>query len=770
MDGSHRLKGLLQLQLASDSYAVLHLPFVLETLSKEDFLPSPHTQKWIARVNSLIHSKDPGAKWSGLCLAFQTATFSKDLMLECAQSWVGAAMPLFLNQPPPTTKAAIRLLRLVFSSAMDVPEFQRQLCLPNFPKFVNALIMLVEKETNMDITLPVLETLAHMVSLYPSLCRPLHAQLSHIALRSLNGSTPTPVSGELVEASSRLYADLPLTGGKVNAPTLWRKCLDDTVAFAWGAFLQVRTTYPDRGYGVPRPTPPMEDPVVAVPLALDRLCAAARVIGDLVRTVTSRPVSLPLGPLVRFCSALLQCTLDEKGSPHADLIVHALEASVIPMLWTLACEILNSVSQAGQHHLTPHLPSLLTNLAYHLEQPQKPVHMLQFIRTTSSLLADGSHMYDNVIASRVVRATLPLLAAVLSKRSQAGTENEQAPGQSRSKKGKKRARGYEGDEVFKVGREIVCSTAEEGEVLLASVDLLGTLLRRTEVHPPVHSIASRLLLAICSSLPQLPPAILSSDLSLHPRFHAKLQTVCVALAIGTTNTASKALGLVLKMSGGVGGHHDPAVQAEIDLLLHPRVPPLVRSLPHVEMLSLFRTEEGEEELDTRRRIGLDALPDRAVPGSDVSESQMPLDGGRTSPWKSSRPSIERGNNSGTPSFQARDTVPMQVDAPTAPVTIQPSQLPAPPSVGLRHPQSPAPLVNHPAETGDMAQSPLPPPPDPLPSGSGVVGPKPATASIPPATHATHATTVRTPICQDDDSDDADEPMPAIDLGSDSESE
>ena len=86
-----------------------------------------------------------------------------------------------------------------------------------------------------------------MVSLYPSLCRPLHTQLSNIALRSLNGSTPTPTSSELVEAASRLYAVLPLTGGKVNAPTLWRKSLDDTVAFAWGAFLQVRTTYSDRG-------------------------------------------------------------------------------------------------------------------------------------------------------------------------------------------------------------------------------------------------------------------------------------------------------------------------------------------------------------------------------------------------------------------------------------------------------------------------------------------------------------------------------------------
>ena len=94
MESSHRLKELLQVQLASDSNSVLHLPFVLEILTKEDFAPSAHTQKWIARINALIHAKDSAAKWSGLCLAFQTAMFSRELMLECAQSWVGAAMPL----------------------------------------------------------------------------------------------------------------------------------------------------------------------------------------------------------------------------------------------------------------------------------------------------------------------------------------------------------------------------------------------------------------------------------------------------------------------------------------------------------------------------------------------------------------------------------------------------------------------------------------------------------------------------------------------------
>lgn len=51
----------------------------------------------------------------------------------------------------------------------------------------------------------------------------------------------------------------------------------------------------------------------------------------------------------------------------------------------------------------------------------------------------------------------------------------------------------------------------------------------------------------------------------------------------------------------------------LDILLHPRVPPLVRSLPHVESLSLFRAEEPQEEIETREALGLEtAHPDEPL--------------------------------------------------------------------------------------------------------------------------------------------------------------
>ena len=82
------------MQLATDASAVLHLPYILETLSVEHFRPSQHTQKWCARVNSLLHSRDSSTRWSGLCLALQTSFHSRTLMLEYAAGWIGVALPL----------------------------------------------------------------------------------------------------------------------------------------------------------------------------------------------------------------------------------------------------------------------------------------------------------------------------------------------------------------------------------------------------------------------------------------------------------------------------------------------------------------------------------------------------------------------------------------------------------------------------------------------------------------------------------------------------
>lgn len=59
------------------------------------------------------------------------------------------------NEPLPTTKAAIRLLRLIFSNAMDIPEFQRQVSLQYVVKFTSALVPLADNhpETELKVSI-----------------------------------------------------------------------------------------------------------------------------------------------------------------------------------------------------------------------------------------------------------------------------------------------------------------------------------------------------------------------------------------------------------------------------------------------------------------------------------------------------------------------------------------------------------------------------------------------------------------------------------------
>lgn len=105
--GIQTLESIVQLQLATETTSVFYLPSVLESLTEELFQLSPHSSagrtKWIARVNSLLHSKEPAGRWAGACLARRTAAVSKEILLECASGWIAAALPWFsVRTPNPT--------------------------------------------------------------------------------------------------------------------------------------------------------------------------------------------------------------------------------------------------------------------------------------------------------------------------------------------------------------------------------------------------------------------------------------------------------------------------------------------------------------------------------------------------------------------------------------------------------------------------------------------------------------------------------------------
>ncbi|KDQ64330.1 hypothetical protein JAAARDRAFT_27954, partial [Jaapia argillacea MUCL 33604] len=616
-DSLHDLKALLQLQLASDGSAVLHLPFVLESLTSSSFSPNPHLQKWTARVNSLIHSQDPGGRWAGLSLAHRTSVLSKPLMLESAQSWIGAALPMLAKtEPLPNLKASIRLLRYIFSAATDVPEFQRQLATPNVPKFSQTLIVLTEKQSDQGLELLCLDTLSFLVPIYPTLHRALHGALSSLAFRCVSMGSQAP---SIVDSAAHLYSGLPATGGKVGAANHWRKSVDETLALLWEAFDCLRTSFlPSRSISSQRRV--TEEPMSAIPANLNRLKSGAAVMSCLLKSVTSRPTQIPIGPLREFIVATLRCVPDEKVNGHHDPSVHAMEVACVPSIWRIGCELLICLARCTRHHLTPHSSQLITIINYHLEQTLSSSQRLPFLEVIPVLLTHCHPPHDSFLMNRLVKAILPSLTPILSTQWDSQVDSTSTVG--RTKKGKKRARGYEGDEVFKVSREVICKTSVDGEVILAAITAITIGLRNPHLSPAIQSIVSRVVLSMLLSLPQMPAASLSTDMNLLGDLLSKVQDLAMERGIGTTSLMSKSLGLVIR---GVSSSRNEqvsrsAVQAhqQLDVLLHPRLPPLVRIMPQVDALSLFVAEEGEEEADIRVSLGLKGVNHEPALGADLT--------------------------------------------------------------------------------------------------------------------------------------------------------
>ncbi|CAK5275479.1 unnamed protein product [Mycena citricolor] len=594
MDARHPLKALLQLQLGSDSYAVLHLPYILDSLTAENFAPSPHLTKWTARINSLLHAKTADARWAGLCLAQKSGILAKPILLEYAQSWIGSVLPLLSKQEPvPVLAASIRLLRILFTEAADMPEFQRQVATPNVAKFTTACMALVDKQSDVELRCLILSTLTALVIVYPTLHRTWSGGLSTICLGVLNGSPFDTTEPRLVHSASCLYATLPLTGGKVGAVNLWRKAMEDSLSQGWNSFYAIRTTFSVDGR---LPSASAEDPRIAVPLNLDRLKCSVVAISDLLKTNTARAVQIPLGALLKFALALVGCLKDEKVEHHIDYSRRDMEASVTPHIWKIGSDLIIRLAECLGRRLTPNATTVVGCLVSQLEQSTTASERLSFLVALEAMLFKCLPLDSPLLVNGLAKTLLPFVSVLVSKQDVSNGDTQTS---GRSKKGKKRAREFEGDELFNLSRDVICPTAVDGKVVLASLAVLRIILRNHTLSPALHSISSRVVLSIMLKLPQISAAAVSADHLLHGEVTAVVQDMTLELSTGSTGGMSKSLGLVIN-SNLSAVHRDP----DLEILLHPRLPPLLRSLPWIESLSLSHAEESQAEAELRQSLGL----------------------------------------------------------------------------------------------------------------------------------------------------------------------
>ena len=190
---------------------------------------------------------------------------------------------------------------------------------------------------------------------------------------------------------------------------------------------------------------------------------------------------------------------------------------------------------------------------------------------------------------------------------------------------------------------------------------------------------------------------------------------------------------------------------ELDRLLHPRVPPLVRAPPHIELLS--RIEESAEEQEIRESFRLSVV----FPSSETTGAE-------------NRSSIPASAPAPLPLHSNPDTS-SNVDEPKTPALAPLQQSPLHPQVSVPPDPKPTPVPSHIFNVSSPAQ---------IPSTGRLYSndtlclrqaeevPPQLMSGVVTATEESHLGTAleATNAVQEDDDDD--EEMPSIDMASDSE--
>ncbi|CAE6454357.1 unnamed protein product [Rhizoctonia solani] len=653
----HPLELLLQNHLGTDESALKYLPNALSTLQQSDIFGEARVLgKWNARINSFLHSREAASRWVGLYLARYTALGSRQILVDNAQGWVGVVLPMLSKPEPfPNHYAAIRLLSHVFTAVTDMPEFQRQVVIPSVQKCSQALLALAkDSETEFELKLLAIDTLTQLTTYHPTHHKALHQQLLSFTLEHLQGSFPLQSNASLliesqppslVTSTIRLHASLALTGGKVGAGMIWRQSLDSTMGTIWTVLETLRNTYLD----VPRPSTTIvpfsfpelpADPALAGPIALDRFRGMIRLLVHLLETPTSRPVSIPLGPLAHLALTLLRFNADSPSQSTGvvyEAIQRVNEVAIVPELCVAGCMLAQQLAQTCGKLFTPYVSQVFMAITLQLEQNITTERRARILTTIPPILANTHNLAPSASYNRLSAQVLKVLTnthnlapsasynrlsaqvlKVLSPLLPSSRTYSQIQTPQESVKGKKRTR-YEGDELFSSHSSSSSlnslQSVVDDELHVAALFALAALLPTLPL--ATQTTIQRTLLALLIHLPKKGNGgRLVQEIS---RVYACTLGESSSGTLGVGVQALKAIEESYDRRSAPGTDH----QRIVHRFLHPRIPPNSRSGPTIDDIPLFwKDKEDEEAKEFRQAAGITTVKEITSSGPPL---EMPKD-------------------------------------------------------------------------------------------------------------------------------------------------
>jgi len=238
------------------------------------------------------------------------------------------------------------------------------------------------------------------------------------------------------------------------------------------------------------------------------------------------------------------------------------------------------------------------------------------------------------VPSRFLKALIPCLSRLLSQKPPStSTSNKDTAtnGDGKGNKGKKKSRGYEGDEVFRSSRELLLNGKAGEKEILSTLEVLPALLSSPYINGSLVSLASRLLISILLTLPQIPATVISPNPAIHALIVEKITCICEGSILhdATKPWLRRDLGLFAHIVGKsrTGSISTDQALKTLDLSLHPHLPPTLRGISQLDNIPLPRAEDKDEQ-ETREALDLVSLgtPGPAhIPSTPLVDDKIEVD-------------------------------------------------------------------------------------------------------------------------------------------------
>ncbi|CAG8590134.1 2466_t:CDS:10 [Ambispora leptoticha] len=441
------LHSLLVNYLSKEDNIESNVPFLLETITFHQLLSSISSDgsgsgktdsnndtaekiktplhKWCTRVNSLLLSKVPSARWAGVCFVKVSIEQSWLLFTENLSQWSSALLSLLARPEPVTTlRVTISTLSEMFSKTVDRPELQREVTSQLLPRFNSCLINL---SGNKDLLQ------------FPSMFRPIlqNAQGLCLSIFDNNSDDSYDSDSEVVKKAAKCYANICNAGGKISASDQWQLSLTWLVGSAHVILDRLFDTMDEENKFTKKqqPHPPgqhqfeflkvTDDYIIGFPILFKRFRILCQFIVSMLSSTNLASVQVPVNLLMGLICRV--CNVCDGGSDNKDKNEFSILLIGLPTLQLAINRVLGSLIlclvRASTYNLfnlciqkyrngfllsSSSSSSLIFNIVEDLTINDLQIAALEVLKTSLSTTGSSSippasrTLLDNLLLSRIL--------------------------------------------------------------------------------------------------------------------------------------------------------------------------------------------------------------------------------------------------------------------------------------------------------------------------------------------------------------------------------